>query len=157
MWWHGGVGLTERSEQKSLSAVATHDVFGWFDLMEERVSAEFTLAGLDGNARNAGLPKYLSALRAAKSVSGSGTPDSRIGNQAAHQDQRYNQPKSDKRCDCRITRVKPNVKSCNREQTCDENHKEPKRVTSAITKVALVACYEFRFVHCVKIMAERNR
>ncbi len=28
MWWQGGAGLTERSEQKSLSADATHDVFG---------------------------------------------------------------------------------------------------------------------------------
>ena len=28
MWWHGGAGLTERSERGSLSAVATHDVFG---------------------------------------------------------------------------------------------------------------------------------
>jgi hypothetical protein len=28
MWWHGGEGLTERSERGSLSAVATHDVFG---------------------------------------------------------------------------------------------------------------------------------
>jgi hypothetical protein len=27
MWWHGGAGLTERSERWSLSAVATHDVF----------------------------------------------------------------------------------------------------------------------------------
>jgi hypothetical protein len=27
MWWHGGTGLTERSERGSLSAVATHDVF----------------------------------------------------------------------------------------------------------------------------------
>jgi hypothetical protein len=27
MWWHGGAGLTERSERGSLSAVATHDVF----------------------------------------------------------------------------------------------------------------------------------
>ena len=27
MWWHGGVGITERSERGSLSAVATHDVF----------------------------------------------------------------------------------------------------------------------------------
>ncbi len=26
MWWHGGEGLTERSERGSLSAVATHDV-----------------------------------------------------------------------------------------------------------------------------------
>ena len=30
MWWHGGAGLTERSERESLSAVATHDVFGFF-------------------------------------------------------------------------------------------------------------------------------
>ena len=28
MWWHGGAGLIERSERGSLSAVATHDVFG---------------------------------------------------------------------------------------------------------------------------------
>jgi hypothetical protein len=28
MWWHGGARLIERSEQGSLSAVATHDVFG---------------------------------------------------------------------------------------------------------------------------------
>ena len=28
MWWHGGTGLIERSERRSLSAVATHDVFG---------------------------------------------------------------------------------------------------------------------------------
>lgn len=27
MWWHGGAGLTERSERESLSAVATHDLF----------------------------------------------------------------------------------------------------------------------------------
>jgi len=27
MWWHGGAGLTERSERGSLSAVATHDLF----------------------------------------------------------------------------------------------------------------------------------
>jgi len=27
-WWHGGAGLTERSERGSLSAVATHDLFG---------------------------------------------------------------------------------------------------------------------------------
>ena len=27
MWWHGGAGLTERSERGSLSAVATHVVF----------------------------------------------------------------------------------------------------------------------------------
>ena len=30
MWWHGGAGLIERSERGSLSAVATHDVFGEF-------------------------------------------------------------------------------------------------------------------------------
>ena len=29
MWWHGGAGLIERSERGSLSAVATHDVFGF--------------------------------------------------------------------------------------------------------------------------------
>ena len=28
MWWHGGARLIERSERGSLSAVATHDVFG---------------------------------------------------------------------------------------------------------------------------------
>ena len=28
MWWHGGAGLKERSERGTLSAVATHDVFG---------------------------------------------------------------------------------------------------------------------------------
>jgi hypothetical protein len=27
MWWHGGAGLTERSERGTLSAVATHDLF----------------------------------------------------------------------------------------------------------------------------------
>jgi len=27
MWWHGSAGLTEQSEQKTLYAVATHDVF----------------------------------------------------------------------------------------------------------------------------------
>ena len=33
MWWHGGAGLAERSERGSLSAVATHDVFGlWWCL-----------------------------------------------------------------------------------------------------------------------------
>ena len=32
MWWHGGAGLTERSERGSLSAVATHDVFAWLRL-----------------------------------------------------------------------------------------------------------------------------
>ena len=30
MWWHGGAGLTERSERESLSAVATHDVLAHF-------------------------------------------------------------------------------------------------------------------------------
>jgi hypothetical protein len=25
MWWHGGAGLTERSERGTLYAVATHD------------------------------------------------------------------------------------------------------------------------------------
>jgi hypothetical protein len=29
MWWHGGTRLKERSERGSLSAVATHDVFGF--------------------------------------------------------------------------------------------------------------------------------
>jgi hypothetical protein len=33
MWWHGGAGLTERSELAGLSAVATHDVFGVFSLL----------------------------------------------------------------------------------------------------------------------------
>jgi len=28
-WWHGGAGLTERSEQGSLSAVATHVLLGF--------------------------------------------------------------------------------------------------------------------------------
>lgn len=123
--------------------------------MEERVSAEFTLAGLDGYASNAGMRKHLSALRAAKSVSECRIPDSHISSHAAHQHESDDQPRGDKRCDCRITRVNPKVKSCNHEQTCDENHKEPKRVTSAIPKVARVACYEFRFIHGVKIMAER--
>jgi hypothetical protein len=32
MWWHGGAGLIEQSERGSLSADATHDVFGfWFE------------------------------------------------------------------------------------------------------------------------------
>ena len=30
MWWHGGAGLIEQSERGSLSAVATHDMFGLF-------------------------------------------------------------------------------------------------------------------------------
>ncbi len=35
MWWHGGARLTERSERGSLSAVATHDVFGVCNLASE--------------------------------------------------------------------------------------------------------------------------
>lgn len=31
MWWHGAAGLTERSELGRISAVATHDVFGFLD------------------------------------------------------------------------------------------------------------------------------
>ena len=30
MWWHGGAGLTERSERGTLSAVATHDLLAFF-------------------------------------------------------------------------------------------------------------------------------
>ena len=30
MWWHGGAGLTERSERGTLSAVATHALFDFF-------------------------------------------------------------------------------------------------------------------------------
>ena len=36
MWWHGSAGLIERSELESLSAVATHDVFGFFFSFEPR-------------------------------------------------------------------------------------------------------------------------
>jgi hypothetical protein len=32
MWWRGGAGLIERSERGSLSAFATHDVFGFLVL-----------------------------------------------------------------------------------------------------------------------------
>jgi hypothetical protein len=40
MWWHGGAGLTERSERGSLSAVATHDMFGFaVEFMEGVVGA----------------------------------------------------------------------------------------------------------------------
>ena len=42
MWWHGGAGLTERSERGSLSAVATHDVFCLFEIEDgKRLKSTF--------------------------------------------------------------------------------------------------------------------
>ena len=43
MWWHGGAGLTDRSERRSLSAVATHDVFG---ILNSVCAHQVSLAGL---------------------------------------------------------------------------------------------------------------
>jgi hypothetical protein len=37
MWWHGGARLIERSERGTSSAVATHDVFGWFGFGEKEI------------------------------------------------------------------------------------------------------------------------
>jgi len=42
MWWHGGAGLTERSERGSLSAVATHDLFEIIYVRREKRRLEYT-------------------------------------------------------------------------------------------------------------------
>jgi len=43
-WWHGGAGLTERSERGSLSAVATHVLLGFFVLVMANVDGLKTWA-----------------------------------------------------------------------------------------------------------------
>ena len=44
MWWHGGAGLTERSERGALSAVATHD----FHEKAVKCILKFTSTGFPG-------------------------------------------------------------------------------------------------------------
>ena len=43
MWWHGGAGLIERSEQGSLPAVATHDVFCFLVRSQLNCDSDFIL------------------------------------------------------------------------------------------------------------------
>ncbi len=62
MWWHGGAGLTERSERGSFFAVFTHDVFASLLLLRRWSNRFLDFLPWNSNRSNLELVKIIGQL-----------------------------------------------------------------------------------------------